>query len=201
VVSGGIECPNHTVGKCPGVNWGTFSTFKYQTVFQEFSACFGCGFPQEVCMTGVSGCAKCRTGTGQKPPPVPPQPQQAPLPPPPLHPEHLDGAAPSSFAAGAKSMAHWEAHYQQREQNHTAFLQGGFEAANLKGLAELLKTFQEQLQEKDAARQVEVEVLRGTIESLKVENARLIERAAQLSAELAHARQLPPTGNIKSERV
>jgi hypothetical protein len=95
VVSGGIECPNHTVGKCPGVNWGTFSTFKYQTVFQEFSACFGCGFPQEVCMTGVSGCAKCRTGTGQKPPPVPPQPQQAPLPPLPLHPEHLDGAAPT----------------------------------------------------------------------------------------------------------
>jgi hypothetical protein len=53
-------------------------------------------------------------------------------------------------------MAHWEAHYQQREQNHTAFLQGGFEAANLKGLAEqkaeLLKTFQEQLQGKASCR-------------------------------------------------
>jgi hypothetical protein len=66
VVSDGLECPNHTVSKCPQINWGTFSTFKHQIHFQEFSACFVCGFPQEVCMTGVSGCTKCRHATGQK---------------------------------------------------------------------------------------------------------------------------------------
>jgi hypothetical protein len=125
------------------------------------------------------------------PPHVPPQPQQPPLPPPPLHPNNLDGAAPSGFAAGAESIEHWDEYYQGLLRGHSGFLRNGYEGANLQGLREqeaaLLKRFQEQEQEKDAARQVEVESLKAENAELKVENGRLKERAILLSKQLTES--------------
>jgi predicted nuclease with TOPRIM domain len=54
--------------------------------------------------------------------------------------------------------------------------------------AALLKRFQELEQEKDAARQVEVESLKAENAELKVENGRLKERAILLSKQLTELR-------------
>jgi hypothetical protein len=135
-------------------------------------------------------------------PPVALGPSQAHPPPPPLPQEQLNGIPVSTFASGATSIAHWEDHYQKREQEHGAFLHDGYRAANLQGLegqeTALLKKYEEQLVEKDAEKQVVVEVLGRTIQTLQVDNARLTERAAQLSAELAAARQLIRTAAMQA---
>jgi hypothetical protein len=122
----------------------------------------------------------------QPPPPPPPLPQAAQ--------EQAAGPPLSAFATGAESIAYWEEYYRRREAEHNSFLLGGYQAANHGGLQEqetsLQKEFEERLVQKDVQHQAEVGVMRETIDSLKVENARLSERAAQLSRELAVAHQL-----------
>jgi hypothetical protein len=66
VVSRGVKRPDHRTGKCPKVNWGALSSWKSSITFQEYAACFACGFPQDICKTAVDGCDKCRKDTGQK---------------------------------------------------------------------------------------------------------------------------------------
>jgi predicted nuclease with TOPRIM domain len=63
--------------------------------------------------------------------------------------------------------------------------------------AALLKRFQEQEQEKDAAHQVEVETLKAENAELKVENGRLKERACLLSKQLTELRGLVQAAAIE----